>query len=374
MKDDTQSHQAFSELVALLADVDERWVSPEWNFHTVDDKVDAYRAVMHTLQWGLVGLFECDPSAPGFRRIANPSRKIMGDNPDAIYFDTPVSADYSYRVRGETRGAVYVSITIESGTDWGALENEVLSIINDDSFDIDDEGRFELFVGGKQRDRNWIGLPEGAGSLTTRHYFENPKSAGKDSALQPVMKIDVIDGAGEPPHRPTDSSVAEGIHRVNTLLRRITVGRPLSEQGRPIPWLSRVPNVFPPPGPPGTIGLAAFDAAYCMAPFMVGADEALVVKAAWPECRFGNVCLWNRHMQTLDYANRQTSLNRAQATADDDGNFTLVISATNPGTPNWLDTEGRRIGTVLFRFFLTHGELMTPTAQLLPLSEAAKHL
>ena len=81
MKDDTQSHQAFSELVDLLADIDERWVSPEWNFHTVDDKVDAYRAVMHTLQWGLVGLFERDPAAPGFRRIANPSRNIMGDNP-----------------------------------------------------------------------------------------------------------------------------------------------------------------------------------------------------------------------------------------------------------------------------------------------------
>jgi hypothetical protein len=53
---------------------------------------------------------------------------------------------------------------------------------------------------------------------------------------------------------------------------------------------------------PGDFGLAAFDAHYSMAPFFIGDDEALVITGRWPECRFGNVCLWNRFQQTLDEA------------------------------------------------------------------------
>ncbi|WP_420444579.1 hypothetical protein [Candidatus Poriferisodalis sp.] len=42
---------------------------------------------MHYLQWGLVGLFERDPSAPRFQRLLTPSRKLLGDNPDTVYFE-----------------------------------------------------------------------------------------------------------------------------------------------------------------------------------------------------------------------------------------------------------------------------------------------
>ena len=62
---DTESRRALHELIDLLGEVDRRWVSPEWNLHTADDVVGAHRALMHYLQWGLVGLFERDPAAPG---------------------------------------------------------------------------------------------------------------------------------------------------------------------------------------------------------------------------------------------------------------------------------------------------------------------
>jgi len=55
--------------------------------------------------------------------------------------------------------------------------------------------------------------------------------------------------------------------------------------------------------------------------------------------------LWN----TLDFANRQTSLNRAQAHVDTDGVFRAVISHSDPGIANWLDTLGHRQGAVLMR-------------------------
>ena len=408
---DTESRRALHELIDLLGEVDRRWVSPEWNLHTADDVVGAHRALMHYLQWGLVGLFERDPAAPRFHRIVAPDRKLLGDNPDAVYFDAPISADHAYRVTGETKGATYVSITVESGEAWGSMDNQVVGVLNDESFDFDADGRFEILLGGEPRQRNWLALPEGAGSISTRHYFEDATHAAADPARVPTMRIEVVPGGGDhdgnpvipggtssapvipggslgdhdrtpattggtssasattPPPRPSDATVAAGIRRVAGLVRELTVDRPPTGQSQPRSWISRVPNEFPPPGKPGDLGLAAFDAAYAMAPFLIGPDEALVIRARWPQCRYANVCLWNRHLQTFDYASRSISLNRAQTVADADGRFTAVIAHTDPGTPNWLDTEGRPFGIVYWRFMLPEGEIETPQAEVIPLSD-----
>ena len=394
---DTESRRALHELLETLREVDERWASPEWNLHSADDIVGAHRALMHYLQWGLVGLFERNPAAPRFHRIVDPDRKLLGDNPDAIYFDAPVSTGHTYRVTGETKGAAYVSITVESGAAWGSMDNQVVGVLNDTSFDIDAEGRFEILLGGEPQDRNWLALPSESGSISTRHYFEDATHAAADPARVPAMRIEVVPGGGDhdgdathaaadparvpamrievigdsptPPPRPSDASVAAGIRRVAGLVRELTVDRPPTGQSQPRSWISRVPNEFPPPGKPGDLGLAAFDAAYAMAPFLLGPDEALVIRARWPQCRYANVCLWNRHLQSLDYPSRPISLNRTQTTADPDGRFTAVISHTDPGVPNWLDTEGRPFGIVYWRFMLPEGEIETPQAELVPLAD-----
>ena len=194
---DTESRRALHELIDLLGEADRRWVSPEWNLHTADDVVGAHRALMHYLQWGLVGLFERDPAAPRFHRIVAPDRKLLGDNPDAVYFDAPISADHAYRVTGETKGATYVSITVESGEAWGSMDNQVVGVLNDESLDIDADGRFEILLGGEPRQRNWLALPEGAGSISTRHYFEDATHAAADPARVPTMRIEVVPGGGD---------------------------------------------------------------------------------------------------------------------------------------------------------------------------------
>ncbi len=374
---DTASRRALHELIDLLGEVDRRWASPEWNLHTDDDIVDAHRALMHMLQWGLVGLFERDPAAPRFHRIVDPDRKVLGDNPDAIFFDAPVSADHIYRVTGETKGAIYTSITVESGAAWGAMGNKVVGVLNDESFDVDPDGRFEVVLGGEPRPRNWLALPP-SGSISTRHYFEDPTYAAADPARVPVMRIEVIDAGGNPvttpPPRPSDDTVAAGIRRVAGLVREQTVDRPPAAADRTYTWISRVPNVFPAPDRPGDLGLAAFDASYAMAPFLIGPDEALVIRARWPQCRYANVCLWNRHLQTFDYASRSISLNRSQTVADADGRFTAVIAHTDPGVGNWLDTEGRAFGIVYWRFMLPEGDIETPRAEVVPVAELLSRL
>ena len=106
-----------------------------------------------------------------------------------------------------------------------------------------------------------------------------------------------------------------------------------------------------------------------MAPFFINHDEALVITGRWPECRFGNVCLWNRFRQTLDYSEHSVSLNRSQTALEDDGSFRMILAHEDPGLPNWLDTEGNLFGLVFWRFFLVEGEAETPQASVVKLAD-----
>ena len=119
-------------------------------------------------------------------------------------------------------------------------------------------------------------------------------------------------------------------------------------------------------------GLAAADAHYSMAPFLLGPDEAMIITGRWPQCRFANVCLWNRFQQTFDYQTRTVSLNRSQTRLDADGGFTMVLAHQDPGLPNWLDTEGNPFGLVFWRFFLVEGEVATPQVEVVKFSELAQ--
>jgi hypothetical protein len=367
----TESRQALRELIDLLREIDERWASPEWRLTDEADVVGAHRALMHILEGGLCGMFESNPSHPDFRRIVSPSRKFTGDNPDAIYYDAPISGDREYIVRGNVDGAVYVSITLEVGSEDGSMSTRTAGVLNDEGFDVAADGSFEIRLGGPARDRNWITLDAEASRITTRHYYENEFPAAADPRRSPALMIEVVDPEPPPP-RPDDGSVAAGIRRVAQFVRSRTLDQPPMAEAELPAFVSIVPNQFPAPVSPGDFGLAAGDATYSMAPYVIGADQALVVKGRWPACRCANVSLWNRHQQTYDYTSRRVSLNRKQTVLEDDGSFTMVIAERDPGVPNWLDTEGRPFGIVFWRFMLPQGEIETPDAEVVPFDQIGK--
>jgi hypothetical protein len=366
----TESRTALAELIALLQEIDTRWSGPEWNLHSPEDIVASHRSLMHTLETALVGYFEQDASRPDFRRIVTPSRKLTGDNSDAIYFDAPISGEHAYIIHGSMHGAVYFSLTIEEGAEDGLMASNTAGVINDEQLELDSNGNFTVYLGGEPRERNWLALTPGASRVTTRHYFEQAVCAAKDPAMEPRIRIECLTAKGLP-EPPCDASVAAGIRRVGNAVRSRTLGMPPMANGPLPPFVALTPNEFPTPIPPGDFGLAAYDAHYSMAPFFIGPDEALVITGRWPECRFGNVCLWNRFQQTLDYRSRSVSLNRAQTELEADGSFRMILAHSDPGQPNWLDTEGNPFGMVFWRFFLVTGEVEAPQAKVVKLADLA---
>ena len=193
MPDPTEARKALYELLDLLREVDERFLSPEWLIQSPQDVAEGMRAVMHALQGGLQGWFETNAEHPEFRRIVAPWRKFTGDNADAIYFDAAIRGDRRYRVRGRMDGAVYVSLTIEAGSQDGRMGGRTDGVINDTQLDVDRDGCFEVLLGGPKQERNWIALPPDASRVTTRHYYEDETCAAADPKKHPALSIEVLD-------------------------------------------------------------------------------------------------------------------------------------------------------------------------------------
>ena len=209
---DSDSRKAFNELLDLLRELSERYAGSEWLVQQPDDVGEALRAILHMLEASLLTRMESNPTHPWLREFPLPTRKFLGDNADAIYYETAISPEHSYRLRGGMGGAVYVSITVEAGAPDGGFSQKTAGVINDSHFDVAEDGSFEIRLGGKPAERNWLALPPDACRILTRHYFEDDVPA----AMQPRhidFQLEVLDPAG-PPSPPNDANVAAAIRRV----------------------------------------------------------------------------------------------------------------------------------------------------------------
>ena len=228
--------------------------------------------------------------------------------------------------------------------------------LNDTEFEADANGNYEIIASAQEVKGNWLRLPAGATSITSRHYYERERCINNDRLHHIPITIENL-APVKPRPIPNDEDIAAGIRRVNRFIRGNMI--PMGGDNSPA-WVSRVPNEFAPPVKDDShdaITYAARDNVYSMAPFVLGPKQALIIRGRFPRCRFANVVLFNRFLQTLNYEERQISLNRAQARQDDDGNFEMIVSHRDPGHPNWLDTEGRPYGIMFWRFLLPEGDI-----------------
>lgn len=365
-----ESQRAFGELLDALRQVDAEYFTPARGVRTPEDVVDGQRFLLQLLWGGLDQYAERDAERPVFTRIVTPARKFLGDNPDAIYFSAPVRADRAYRVRGKTAGAVYTSFSIEGGNADGSYPKRVVSALSDKEMQIAPDGSYEIAVSAEKQPGNWLRLEPDAGTVTTRHYFENETSAAADPAIFVPLSIEPLVDPGPPP-RPDDAFVAQRARWVANFVRGATLGQPIPDPKKLPPFVSVVPNTLGKPmkWDPKFGGFGAVDNAYSMGPFLLEPDQALVIEGRMPACRFANVMLWNRYLQTFEYPWRRISLNRKQMQLGEGGAYRIVVAHRDPGVPNWLDTSGRRSGTIYWRFLLPDGDPPTPTTRVVPLAE-----
>ena len=84
--------------------------------------------------------------------------------------------------------------------------------------------------------------------------------------------------------------------------------------------------------------------------YSLASDEALVVTTIRGRAAYTGFQITDPWMITPDGRRHNTSVNTAQAVANFDSTFTYVISPTDPGVANWLDTGGLKEGFGIIRW------------------------
>lgn len=371
---DSQASDALLNLLATVEQIQTDYVNSDKNVLDADTAGEANRLIAHMLYTGMEFWLEADPSNPQFKQYVTTNRKLLGDNPDSIYYFAAIRDDQEYRIRGNIGAAVFTSFTIEGGSQGGHAAKRSISALGDNDMEIDADGSYEIIVSRKKpKQGNWLKLEEGAGQITTRHYHEAKLSVAADPDFGMDIDIEVIGDKTLAPYGG-DQAVAARLNWVANFVREhAPIGMtPTNEaMAKALGWISLEPNVFTTPGQwvsaSGDMAYGNTHAYYLSSPYELADDEALVITGRFPEARFANVVLWNRYMQSYDFANRQVSLNRQQISYEEDGSFRLIVAHKDPGLPNWLDTEGRSSGQIYWRWVFPRSAPEAPVGEVVKL-------
>lgn len=303
------------------------------------ERADGFRALLRALN-NQLGRFEVDRERPELVEFNGHRQKMFMDNPDFRYFVADIRDDRRYRIRGKRGGAVYLSVTVYASATRS--ETAAVARIDSDTIDFDPDGSFEVHLSPEpdSDDHNALGLPGGASAVWVRFFHD-------DVANDELGACRIEACAPAPPEPPIDPS------RLAHRLRRLGSG------------MSVVPSVFEHAiredlASPNEVrvwsemvGGAAFtepNIAYLRGSWSLGDDEMLVIEGAPPLCRYWNILLYSRFLNSLDFRSRRVSRTGATARLID-GRYRFVLAARDPGGPgDWLDTEGRRVGLFVMRF------------------------
>jgi hypothetical protein len=333
---------------------------------TSEDLAEGYLFVSGLYKWAIDRVFlGGDPVRPRFVRFMDTFSKWGLANPDNLYLFAEISSDAEYVVTGN-RGTC-ADFIIEVRTGIGRREDNVhsatLTYIEASQLQLDANGSFELRIGGPQRPQNHLPLDSAATTVFVRQTFADWEAETADT-----FQIERIG----PPFPPTERLNLEEADRrlVRAADLMLALGR--FNDKTAAEWRAAVPvNSFPPPS--AKVGDGFFPGQHSS----IGQyrlrdrDQALVVSLDAVEARYLGFSIGHHHWYaSLDFENRQCSLNTAQAHLSSDRRYRYVISAADPGVPNWIDTGGRLAGFMFFRCQgLKSAHLGEPEAIVTPLGK-----
>jgi hypothetical protein len=321
-----------SELLALLEHNDDPQLVAEAN-----------RLFFMALASGWFSAFS-NPDLPDFAPAVNTHINAVGTNPDFIYGAASIDGSGSYVISGERGDGLFLLLDIVAGG-LGVMDRlgPSLGTLDIETLEFDDLGRFSLLLSAVRPDGwsgNWYRLDSSARSLTLRQASYD-WGVGRDARIA-IERIDK-------PHRPHHWSVTEIAERLDALshypkrLAGMALGFIKAQRDKGL-WNKLEHDDWA--GRGGVSGQHYFQGL-----FRLEVGQALLLETDLPDqVRYWNVQLSDMMWNSIDWMNRQSSLNGGQARVDADGKFRAVIARNDPGVPNWLDTGGNDEGAIMLRW------------------------
>lgn len=297
-----------------------------------------------------------DPDHPAFYRHDDDITPWGGPNVDNTYLRARVRGDAPYVVTGSTGHNHGFVLSTHEG-DMQLEQYGVYDELWSDQLATEPDGSFTLHLGGPPRERNWMPLDPRTTNVTIRQYFDDWRVDVPESFA--IERADPVD----PPSAPTPDQLRARLDDAIEWIERSVHYwcRYIDSAVQRCGWNSIV-------GAGSTRG-GSNGIAYGNGFVDLADDEAMIVEGDAPDAWTWNFLLYDLGwFQSLDIANRITSLNARQLHVDVDGRFRIVIAHHDPGVANWLDTTGLRRTMLTYRYIRTSTSPV-PAVRIVPLAQ-----
>jgi len=340
---------------------------------TAVDEAEGYRWITRLASLAQEWFIEkSDPLHPQLFQSQTEYRKLLVDNPDVRYGFCALDETRTYRLVGTRGEAAYIGLTFGTPVGQGPVGGRTGTTVQAhvDQFALGPNGEVDILIvpeGGRRATdpKNCIEMAPGTGQLAVRETFFD-RRVDKPADL----RVELVDS--EPPPVLGAEELAGKLEFAGVFLQFVAATAVNM-------WHDTADNVNRFGGTAGAQHVAAQDdeirshsnaeMTYHGGRWVLGEGEALVVTVHDPPTEFlyWGLTTSTAWMESLDYRYTTTNLNNKTAQRSADGDWRLVISPTDPGVPNWLDTQGRREGYMIVRWVLADGP-PHPTCELVPIA------
>ncbi len=301
---------------------------------------DAFAEVMFSAAVWSSNQDKLRPKVSCITRLGHPvaGRAIPGsrwgiDNPDSVYRVIPISGDERYKIHGRV-GAN--RMTENYFTLWDANMGTV-AVLNGRAMDVESDGSFTITADSDPAD----GRPNHVQTTPEAHeFYIRDVLLNWDRDDPNHLTVRRLGGEPATPARTLDEQ-ADATADMMAYFANFT--------GKLSHGIYKMPaNNFNLAWSADRVG-AMRNQVYVMGRFDLNPGEAFIVDLSDGGAEYFTVPLSNIWGTTLDIVDRTGSLNKAQSVPNEDGTYTYVISPTDPGVANWIDSDGLNEGVLTLR-------------------------
>lgn len=322
---------------------------------TESHRVDALRFLTQNLGQAFdLALETRDTQFPALHAFCHPTRKLGGDAADFSYHQAWIDGQSCYRIVGHRGNARFINFTLQGqrpdkqpGTDIPSLHDPFGDIPESNLFghqlQVEADGSFELFIGGEQRGTNWMPTTEQTRKLFLRqgydHWDEQP-------ARLVIERLDM--------HSPKPLPSANDMIRATEWAGNFVSALMQDWPDHPYhysPFVDPINvNSFPAGG--ADVEDKKRGRAVAHMCWQLAADEALIIEFDALDS-FWMIANMGVFFNSMDYCYRPVSYTPSRTHINHDGKVRLILSHTDPGYHNWMDTQGFLRGNMTYRNLLS---------------------
>ena len=384
MSEPSRSQTAWNDFAESLKRIGEKITEPT-GARGPRERAEGYRYLLRLISAAHDLEMESDRRFPELRRMMTPIRKFKGDGTDTLYREAKLDENLVYKYTIRRGDDLFLSATIYA---YDAEDTYyIVDHLIDDDLQWDNvfgQQIAEIYLSEKRPDgvRNWIEIKGRDPILFTREYFDTfvdcidrgekraaamhleclsevePPEAYDEEQLEAGLKrvVDFVEDATEV---SLGLSIFIGLNRIEYegtsertgSMTRIEEGQLIldedsSEEYTPEELAAMidpklVKNNLPGPG-----------IQYIGGTFKLAPDEVILVEGADVPCRYWNLQILTRYLESGDFRHHKVGLQNREVVKDDSGQFRIYAAAEDPGTQNWISTQGYANGQILIRTLL----------------------